>query len=470
VRPLLAAVVLAVLPAASAPSPPEGVAERNLRMVKPALVRIESHAKATVSAATIGFDEAALNAFARGDVARLLGSGQRFPTIAAAEQTLKDDVEREFVANPAPYLKLGTRISDPYQAVRAGSGWLVNSDGAVVTAADALLDDAGVMAGATEEERTIIAAALDDVTPADLGLTVPFSDAQKANLVNAALSRVVPTIQVSGITSHATVQLGPAQPDHQSGPLVFPDARVLVSNRDAHGTGLAVLQVAATKTASVPLAFGVALTTGEAVAVAGYPGGKGEQAGAASAVPVTPQVVPGAVIAPVADGAALTDAGFTAGVVGGPVLDADGQAVGVAVKRDGASAVVPLADVVRVLDQAHVRSHTSAVAGEYRAAAGYMSRNWYRKALPVLRNVSRRAPDMPWVIDQVQEAVQQIALGRDESPSSRPFVPVALAAVLFAADSVAVTTVLRRRLLRAQRGGVPAEISGDLGLNPEGSG
>jgi hypothetical protein len=58
---------------------------------------------------------------------------------------------------------------------------------------------------------------------------------------------------------------------------------------------------------------------------------------------------------------------------------------------------------------------------------------------------------MPWVADQVQEASLAIKEGRDESPNDRPFLPVALAAVLFAGNAVAVTTVLRRRILRAHQ-------------------
>ena len=451
VRPLVAALVLAVLPGTSAERPPETLVERELRLVKPALVRIESHAKASVSAATIDFDQPALTAFARADVARLLGSGRNFPSIAAAQQAVESDIEREFVANPAPYLKEGKRVSDPYETTRVGSGWLVDGDGTVVTAASTVLDEPGVVAGATEEERGVIGAALDDVTPADLGLTVPFSDAQKANLVNAALARVVPTIQVSAVTSGATVRLGSAIPDQQSGTNVFPDARVLASTRDPHGSGLAVLQIPGHRFASVPLAFGTSLAQGESVVVAGYPGAKAEAAGVPASGPVVPETVAGTVGAPVPDGGALTDAGFTVGVIGGPVLDADGQAVGVAVKRDGTSAVVPVTDVVRVLDQAHVHGRTNAVTTDYRKAALDMSRRWYRRALPTLRSVNRRVPELPWVAEQAQEAVQQIALGLDQSPSSRSFAPIAVAAVLFAIDSVAVTTVLRRRLLRAQR-------------------
>ena len=63
---------------------------------------------------------------------------------------------------------------------------------------------------------------------------------------------------------------------------------------------------------------------------------------------------------------------------------------------------------------------------------------------------------MPCVSDQTQEAAREIALGHDDSPSDRPFLPVALAAVLFAIDAVAVTTVMRRRVLRSSthsRGG-----------------
>jgi hypothetical protein len=343
------------------------------------------------------------------------------------------------------------RISDPYDTTRVGSGWLVDAGGAVVTASSTVLDDPAVMAAATDEERSVISAALDDVTPADLGLTVPFNDAQKANLVNAALARLAPSIQVSGISTTATVQLGSAAPGQQRGPLVFPDERVLARTQDPRQAGLAVLQVQGRQFASVPLAFGSSLAAGRAVVVAGYPAGKAEAVGVSPSDPVAPEAVDGTIGTARPDGAVLTNAGFTEGVAGGPVLDGDGHAVGVAVKRDGTSAVVPVAEVVRLLDQAQVQGRTDPLTSEYRKAASDMSRHWYRRALPVLRRLGLRAPDLPWIADQTQEAATEIAAGHDESPSSRPFAPVAVAAILFAADSVAVTTVLRRRLLRATR-------------------
>jgi len=455
VRVLLAALLLLASPATRI-TPPEDLPQRGLRLVKPAVVRIESHATATVSAAVIDFDEPALTAFARSDVDRLLRSRQFFPSVDAAELQVRLDLEREFVANPGAYLRLGERVSDPYEATRVGSGWLADASGSVVTAADVVLDEAAVTAGATEEERAAVAAALDDVSPADMGLTVPLTDAQKANIVNAAVAKVVPSIQVSGIASTTKVQLGLALPGEKTGIGVFPDVKVAATKPAAHGMGLAVLSVPLPRTVSVPLAFGSALTAGQPIVIAGYPAAKAESVGVSSGGLVGPEAVSGTVGEAEPEGGAATDAGFTAGVVGGVALDADGQAIGVAVKRDGSSAIVSIAEVTRALEQAQppvsrMSTNPDKTTKTYRDAADAMSRHWYRRALPRLEDVRRKAPRAPWVADQVDEARQQIKLGHDESPSDRPIAPVAVAAVLFAIDAVAVTTVLRRRLLRRQR-------------------
>ena len=459
---MAAALALALVPGATAPQPPEEGVARTLRLVKPAVVRIESHASATVSVATIGFDQGALEAFARRDVANLVASGRHYPTRAIAEEVVTSDVEREFVANPQPYLKLGDRVSDPYDSARVGSGWIVDSAGDVVTAADVILDEAAVTEAATEQERQAISASLDDVTPADLGLTVPFSDAQKTNLVNAALARAVPTIQVAGISSHTTVQLGSAVPGQQSGSQVRPDARVVVDHRNPHGIGLAVLQLqgAGSGFASIPLGYGTTLSAGAPVVVAGYPAAEASSGGPdAPGTPVAPEAVAGTIGNGTPEGGTLISAGYTLGVVGGAALDADGQVVGVAVKREGASAFVPVADVVRALDEAHVKARVSGVARDYRTAATDMSRHWYKKALPSFQSIAKRSPDMPWVADQIQEAAREIALGHDESPNERPSFPRALAAVLFAIDAIAVTTVLRRRLIRRGSSDRPAALA-----------
>src|SRR5438270_3849781 len=420
-RLLLAALVLGALPGRAVVTPPEDPVDRELRLVKPALVRIESHAKATVSAATIDFDQGALESYARRDVANLLASGRRFPSITAAEQVITSDLEHEFVTNPGPYLKLGERVSDPYETARVGSGWLADGDGSVVTASDVLLDDPGVTAAATEQERNVISAALDDVTPADLGLTIPFNDAQKTNLVNAALARVVPSIQVSNVSSHTAVQLGWAAPGRLNGYQVLSDARIAVNTRSAHGIGLAVLQVPGHQFASVPLAYGSTLTSGQPVVVAGYPASAAEGDAVTQGPLAKPEAVGGTIGDAVPEGGSLTDTGFTAGGIGGAVLDGDGQALAVAVKHDGASAIAPVADVVRVLDQAHARGASNAVTKDYRKAAADMSRHWYKRALPILRTVVRKAPDMPWVPDQGQEASLAIREGRGESPNDPPF-------------------------------------------------
>jgi len=452
---LLAAAVALIMTVLMPAAPPlEEPTARVLRLVKPALVRIETHATATVSVATLGFDQSALEAFAHRDVDRLIASGQHYPSLAIAQQVITSDLEHEFVANPGPYLELGDRVSDPYDSARVGSGWLADGSGFVVTASDVLLDEAAVTSAATNQERQAISADLDDITPADLGLTVPFSDAQKANLVNAALARAVPTIQVSGIVSHITVQLGSAVPGQASGANVHPDARIVVDHSSEHGLGVAVLQVEGRQFASIPLALGSTLTSGAPVIVTGYPAAEAQSGGPDSAAtPVAPEADAGSVADAVAEGGALTTTGYTLGVVGGPALNSVGQAIGVAVKRDGASAIVPVSDVARALDEARARGHANAVTNDYRKAAADMSRHWYKRALPIFQSISERSPDMPWVSEQTQEAAQEIALGHDESPSDRPFAPVAIAAVLFAIDAVAVTTVLRRRLIARSGGG-----------------
>jgi hypothetical protein len=454
VRLVAAAVALMTTAVFSAAPPVEEPRPRALRLVKPALVRIETHVTATVSVATLDFDEAALEAFARSDVTRLIAAGQHYPSLAVAEQAITSDLEHEFVANPAPYLKLGNRVSDPYDSARVGSGWVADSNGFIVTASDAILDEAAVTAAASEQERQAISADLDDITPADLGLTVPFSDPQKANLVNTALARATPTIQVSGITSHITVQLGSAVPGQQSGAGVRPDARIVVDHRSARGLGVAVLQVPGRQFASIPLALGSTLSSGAPVIIAGYPASEAQSGGPdAPGTRVAPEADAGTVGDAIAEGGTLTNTGYTLGVVGGPALNSTGQAIGVAVKRDGASAIVPISDVARALDEARATARTNTVTLDYRKAAADMSRHWYKRALPILQSISRRAPEMPWVSEQTQEAAQEIALGHDESPSDRPFLPVAIAAVIFAIDAVAVTTVLRRRLIARSGGG-----------------
>ena len=87
-------------------------------VVKPALVRIESHATATVSVATIGFDEAALEAFARRDVANLLASGHRYPNLDDHRRNVEYDVDRiAYGLRHHPFVRRPLRVEGQWVVV-----------------------------------------------------------------------------------------------------------------------------------------------------------------------------------------------------------------------------------------------------------------------------------------------------------------------------------------------------------------
>ena len=58
---------------------------------------------------------------------------------------------------------------------------------------------------------------------------------------------------------------------------------------------------------------------------------------------------------------------------------------------------------------------------------------------------------MPFVGEQAQEALQQIALGNDLTPSTRPAWVLALAAAIFALTAIAVSVVANRRFAPHRR-------------------
>jgi len=450
VRRLAGLLLAAAATTTTTPPGAQADAERVVRLTQAGIVRIETHAHATVSAAMIDVDDAAVQDFVHRDVDRLLSSGQRFFSAFQAEQAIEADLTREVTTNPNPYLKAGKRISDDYDTVLIGSGFVVSPSGWVVTASAAVGDDSALRKAAADSERNVIRADFADITSGDLGLPAPITDQQRQTLVDAALAKVEQTVEVSGTTFRVTVQGGEATPGRSSGEAVFDDVHVMLSRPDDAGTGLAVLQLPPGSLASVPLQDHVVEDQGAPVVAVGYPGDRPAPGADPPTAPVRPVGSAGTLGAH-ESGATPITAGFTTGVGGGPVVDADGRVVGVAVKKDNSSAMVDVAAVQRLLQDAKARPAVDDASRAYRDAADAMSRHYYRRALPLFRKVSGLAPAMPFVGEQAQEALQQIALGNDLTPSTRPAWVLALAAALFALTAIAVSVVANRRFAPHRR-------------------
>src|SRR5207302_7794679 len=138
-------------------------------------------------------------------------------------QAIGADLTREVTSNPSPYLKLGKRLSDDYDTVLIGSGFVVSSSGWAVTASSAVGDESALRKAAADSERDVIRADFADVTSADLGLPAPITDQQRQTLVDAAAAKVEQTIEVSAPTFKVLVQEGQATPGKASGDAVFED-------------------------------------------------------------------------------------------------------------------------------------------------------------------------------------------------------------------------------------------------------
>jgi hypothetical protein len=165
---------------------------------------------------------------------------------------------------------------------------------------------------------------------------------------------------------------------------------------------------------------------------------------------------------------------MTHGNSGGPVLDEQGRVVGVATfgsvdpqtgrEVAGLNFAVPVSVVSEMLKRAKVRPVEGAATEKYRLALDAFEKHWYKRALPLFKEVQRLDPAHPLVSKFIKDSQRAIAQGRDQTPREilgLPFVPVVASAALLGLLTVTIPArglARRRRRARGRAGpGAPAQ-------------
>ncbi|HZD74762.1 MAG TPA: serine protease, partial [Actinomycetota bacterium] len=237
------------------------------------------------------------------------------------------------------------------------------------------------------------------------------------------------------------------------------------------GKDVALIKVAASNMATLPLGDDTALSTGDRLLVLGFPGAATFNPTISKASQGEPTLTQGVLSAKkeVSGGYTVlqTDAGMTHGNSGGPVFDEQGKVVGVAtaVSVDPQTGqevadlnfAVPISIVKELLRTAHVSAAEGEAGRAYRRALDAIDKQWYKRSLPLLRRVKALDPGHPLVARLIKDSQSAVDHGRDRTPRELlglPLLVVPSAAGGVVVLMVVVAVLLLRSRRRRGRGGL----------------
>jgi S1-C subfamily serine protease len=445
---------------ASAQLPPSQIFEA----VKPAVVLVEAAESVSWSV-----PEPSLDPSKKGQLHDRLTAMVRAGTVAPNEDALKRATAQLITDDPGSWFSLAAgryRRSDTVYLV--GSGFFVTEDGYLLTNAhvvQASQEDVkrllvgGVTQGTAEE--AFVQSVRDGLAQ---GLQTPVSDQQAQKLARWLSGVYVSDVQVESVTPTYRIAFGSHSPkdiENQGLPV-----RVVAQGEPVPGKDVAVLKADGGAHVSLPLASQPP-SQGAGLEVVGYPCGcqAAEEVGPdKTLVPTLTQgSVQGELPMPSGWWATGTDAQMEHGNSGGPALDRSGRVVGLATFRGGGTQtynfVLPIAVTSEFTRQAHVRPVQGQLGQQYTEAVSEFSKQHYRAALPMFRQVAKADAHNPYVADYVERSRLAISAGRDRTPPPTPeylrwllaYWPYLLVA-FWALGGLVVAIVFAPRLLRRPRG------------------
>jgi S1-C subfamily serine protease len=391
-------------------------------------------------------------------------------------QSVENSVFQQIAANPSTYI-----VADPSQPARTlsytlpevASAFGVTPNGVLVTAAHAVVQDPKEVNQAfaqralpqlDQQDQQTIAQFLTDLSQQ---LQIPnFTPDQENNLLSAVRTFEAQHLTVTNESQQITAQSGVAIPGIDNATKGIPVSVIGTPGQPYPGKDVALLKIdGQSNLPTVPLAAGDnAVSAGDNVYVAGYPAASTILAGA-SGGPLQPTVTEGPLTAVKSTDSGVpvlqTQAPISGGNSGGPLLDAQGQVVGVVVASalnpdgtvaEGQNFAIPISVVWDFLNQNGVHPSQSITTQLYDQALNNVDLGYYKRALPLLQQVNALQPGSPYVQEQLAGAQQAILNHQDRTPTSGSPLPLVGAAVggLVVIGLVSGALIWRRRRKQSQ--------------------
>jgi S1-C subfamily serine protease len=402
-------------------------ADRIAAASRPAIVLIQANYKISTSIPVPAISDAKVQLLVQ-QVTDQIRAGRVAATRAAAEKAAVEMV----VANPSAYYEPGAADKSDYNLVGSGTGFFVSEDGYLVTAAHV------VSADPTEIRATVISLSNKPQALAEARqqLAKGFTRASGLSLTDSQLDKMM-DFETAWLAKYMTIGqvdvryfLGTGEVE-AGDRLVSTGARATVVNIDSTSKGhdIAIMKAEVHGAPTLTVA-GAAPEMGKAAYAIGYPHRGYLQEEAPTNTIIKPTLTSGKVKSTeTREGgwsAYGTDAQLTHGDSGGPVIDSNGQVIGVVSyskvdsqgnQVDGGGFFLPAKFIKANLADYMVKgSGPSSITSIYYQALAEGDSQRYKEELVLLDQVQSRLAWGVFVKDDITNVQSRILSGNDKTP------------------------------------------------------
>jgi serine protease Do len=399
---------------------PVQIAERN----KPGTVMIQATFKGTVSAIEPEFDQPALENLAL-EVKQQLEAEGKFTT-----DLFWNVYIRTFCANVDKYMMKGTKkVSKELDITMVGSGFIITADGYVITNAHVVDEND------EETKKNFAQQAFQEILDADAkeiegSMGRKLTEDEAKALTDANSWYFSQTMEVGDIRKQFSIVMGISGEKGKIVPAVIP-AKLITQGKPIPGRDVAILKLTQKhQYPTIRIGNDKEMRVGDQVYVLGYPA-------VATFHPLISEesiseasLTRGLVSAKknMKDGWEVlqTDASITHGNSGGPVMNENGEVIGLATfgsidyqrnaEVQGMNFIVPSTIVYQFIDKMDIKPEMSDISLDYEEAMDLFDKSRYKKALEKFDAIKETNPSFPFIDKMIKDTERNIDKGLDKEP------------------------------------------------------
>ena len=399
---------------------PVQIAERN----KPGTVMIQATYTGIVSAIAPEVDQAALTVMAE-QVKKELTDAGKF-----TENLFWNTYLLTFAANIEKYMLKGTeKVSKELNTTMMGSGFIVTPDGHVITNAHVVDENDGDTKQGFAEQA-FMEILQDDVKTIEDAMNRDMTDEEAQAIKEAYSWYYSQTMEVGRIKKEFSVVLGVTGAKGKIVPLVIP-AKIVIQGKPIPGKDVAILKLQEKHIyPTIRIGDDKAMRVGDPVYVLGYPAVATFNPLLSAETVSEATLTKGLVSAKknMKDGWEVLqiDAAITHGNSGGPVMNEQGEVIGLATfvsvdeqrkqEVQGMNFLVPATIVNEFITKTKIKPEMSDISLAYEEALELFDRERYKKALEKFNVVKEMNPSFPFIDVNISQTQKNIDKGLDKEP------------------------------------------------------